>query len=397
MADTKNISSNQRQPSESSGKSSKKRTLAKVTRLFWVALGILIFLLMISILHLSTQMYSYVKRAQDPNTIEISIDELDDFAIFSTEYKDANGKTIVKSLGDDAVVAPNTGNNYVFSVKNSDDVPLDYTFDPKVLFTGVDSLPIEVKIKSFVPGEEGYIFGGSGDNGWENVEDLDDYEFYTYTIDSDEIHTYRLEWQWRFDSGNDELDTALGNGIEGKAPTINIGMGFKANVSDSYTGNSGFAKYGIGSGFWWWIFFILLLIAIILFIISLIHKKSKEPEPVVVYAPAPTPAPTPAPEPVPVPVVAPTAAPKKKQKGFVGKMAYVNIDTLVDIFNNGDRITLKIPKEKGLVDEKATQVKILARNDMVLNKAFHIETQGISAQARQKVIAAGGSIKIIDG
>ena len=140
-----------------------------------------------------------------------------------------------------------------------------------------------------------------------------------------------------------------------------------------------------------------MLIAIILFIISLIHKKSKEPEPVVVYAPAPTPAPTPAPEPVPVPVVAPTAAPKKKQKGFVGKMAYVNIDTLVDIFNNGDRITLKILKEKGLVDEKATQVKILARNDMVLNKAFHIETQGISAQARQKVIAAGGSIKIIDG
>jgi ribosomal protein L15 len=34
---------------------------------------------------------------------------------------------------------------------------------------------------------------------------------------------------------------------------------------------------------------------------------------------------------------------------------------------------------------------------MVLNKAFHIETQGISSQARQKVIAAGGTIKIIDG
>ena len=114
-----------------------------------------------------------------------------------------------------------------------------------------------------------------------------------------------------------------------------------------------------------------------------------------VYAPSPTPAP--APEPVPVPVVIPVATPKKKNKGFVGKMAYVNIDTLVDVFNNGDTITLKILKEKGLVDQSANQVKILARNDMVLNKAFHIETQGISSQARQKVIAAGGTIKIIDG
>jgi large subunit ribosomal protein L15 len=78
-------------------------------------------------------------------------------------------------------------------------------------------------------------------------------------------------------------------------------------------------------------------------------------------------------------------------------MAYVNIDTLVDIFNNGDTISLKVLKERGLVDEKATQVKILARNDMELSKAFHIETQGISGQARQKVIAAGGSIKIIEG
>ena len=58
---------------------------------------------------------------------------------------------------------------------------------------------------------------------------------------------------------------------------------------------------------------------------------------------------------------------------------------------------MKILKEKGLVDPKATQVKILARQDMVLNKVFHIETQGISAQAKQKVIAAGGTVKIVEG
>ena len=75
----------------------------------------------------------------------------------------------------------------------------------------------------------------------------------------------------------------------------------------------------------------------------------------------------------------------------------VNIDTLVSNFNSGDRVTLKILKEKGLVSAKANQVKILARTDMTLNKALHIETQGISAQARQKIIAAGGTVTITEG
>ena len=168
-------------------------------------------------------------------------------------------------------------------------------------------------------------------------------------------------------------------------------MGLHSEVNTSKEANNAMLGAGIDDILWWLIFLILLLIAIILLILSLIHRKDKESEPTVVYIPTPVSAPA------PEPVIVPVSTPKKKNKGFVGKMAYVNIDTLVEVFNNGDTISLKILKEKGLVDPSATQVKILARNDMELHKVFHIETQGISGQAKQKVISAGGSVKIIDG
>ena len=207
------------------------------------------------------------------------------------------------------------------------------------------------------------------------------------TLPKGEVDSYELQWKWD-PNEDDERDTALGNAPEG-AIGISVSMSIHTEANTSKDANGALLGFGIGDILWWLIFFILLLIAIVLLILSLICKKDKEPE--VVYVTAPAPAPE------PVPVVVPTAAPKKKEKGFVGKMAYVNIDTLVDVFNNGDTISLKVLKEKGLVDAKATQVKILARNDMELHKVFHIETQGISAQARQKVISAGGTVKIIEG
>ena len=59
MADKDVKPNGAKQPSESSEKPKKKLSLAKVTKLFWIALGILIFLLILSIVALSTQMYKY--------------------------------------------------------------------------------------------------------------------------------------------------------------------------------------------------------------------------------------------------------------------------------------------------------------------------------------------------
>ena len=360
-------------------KPEKVTTLANVTKLFWVALSILIFLLILSIAVLSARMYKYAKLKDEGRMIEISADSVEKFDIFSAEYKNDTGETIIKSSNGDPVIAPGAKHDYTFRIKNDDKVAIDYTFNPKVDYTGTDTLPIEIRLIS--PDEE-YLIGSSKE--WGTFDDLANLE-YTSTLMKGEIDSYEFQWRWLFERGKDEEDTALSKGNVG----ISVSMGLHSELNTSKDANNGLFGLGLDDILWWLIFLILLLIAIVLFILSLITRKAKDPEPVVVYAPKP--------EPVPVAVPVPVKAARKKNKGFVGKMAYVNIDTLVDVFNNGDTITLKILKEKGLVDPESTQVKILARNDMELHKAFHIETQGISGQARQKVIAAGGSIKIIEG
>lgn len=383
MADETKTAGEVNKPTKSSEKPEKVTALANVTKLFWVALSILIFLLILSIAILSTRMYKYAKLKDEGRLIEISADSVEKFDIFSAEYKNETGETIIKSSKGDPVIAPGAKHDYTFRIKNEDKVAIDYTFQPKVEYIGADSLPIEIRLIS--PDEE-YLIGSSKE--WGTFEDFKNLE-YTSTLLKDEIDSYEFQWRWLFDRGEegDKEDTALGNG-EGGPVGISVGLGLHSEINTSKESNGGLFGLGLDDILWWLIFLILLLIAIVLFVLSLITRKVKDSEPVVVYAKA---------EPVPVAVPVPVKAARKKNKGFVGKMAYVNIDTLVDIFNNGDTITLKVLKEKGLVEEGATQVKILARNDMELNKAFHIETQGISGQARQKVLAAGGSIKIIEG
>ena len=392
MADTTKKTADTGRPSESSEKTSKKKTLAKVTKLFWVALGILIFLLILSIVILSAKMYKYVKLVDEGRIVEISVNNDEELQLFSAEYKNDLGETVIKSATGQPVVAPGAKDTYTIRLQNKDKVALDYIMKPKVTCGGVGTLPIEFRL--FAP-DGSCLTGGYSEDDWVTIEELNELSIDASTLSRGSSDEYEFQWRWPFERGDDVGDTNFGNGINGESPWIDVKMEISASVNNSKDANGGFFGFGENNPFWWWVFLILLLIAIILLILSLIHKKDKEPEPVVVYAP--TPAPAPAPEPVPVHVPVHVVTPKKKNKGFVGKMAYVNIDTLVNVFNNGDVITLKILKEKGLVDQSANQVKILARNDMVLDKVFHIETQGISAQARQKVIAAGGTIKIIDG
>ena len=78
-------------------------------------------------------------------------------------------------------------------------------------------------------------------------------------------------------------------------------------------------------------------------------------------------------------------------------MAYINIDTLVEHFEDGDTVSLAILKRKGLLPVNTKQMKVLARNGALLDKALIVETQGISAEARRMIVSAGGRVVITKG
>ena len=68
----------------------------------------------------------------------------------------------------------------------------------------------------------------------------------------------------------------------------------------------------------------------------------------------------------------------------------VNVSTLEKLFNAGDEITVAALAAKGLSDNKRPRVKILGNGE--LTKKFTVKGIKVSASAKAKIEAVGGSI-----
>jgi len=73
----------------------------------------------------------------------------------------------------------------------------------------------------------------------------------------------------------------------------------------------------------------------------------------------------------------------------------VNIDALESRFDSGTEVTIELMKANGLASRKDIPVKVLAKGE--LSKALTVHAHAFSAGARERIEAAGGSCKIIDG
>ena len=128
----------------------------------------------------------------------------------------------------------------------------------------------------------------------------------------------------------------------------------------------------------------MLLVALILIVIAVLKRIAKVTEPITIIKEIFVNVPAPAP-----------VLPKKE--GFTGKMTYINIDMFADKFHSGEVVTLAKLKKLGLIPENTKQMKVLARNGYKLDKAFILETQGISGNARKVIAEAGGKVIITKG
>jgi large subunit ribosomal protein L15 len=71
--------------------------------------------------------------------------------------------------------------------------------------------------------------------------------------------------------------------------------------------------------------------------------------------------------------------------------ALVNVDQLDERFEAGAEVTPATLSEVGLIKSSREPVKILGRGE--LTKAFTVEVHRFSASAREKIEAAGGSVR----
>ena len=69
--------------------------------------------------------------------------------------------------------------------------------------------------------------------------------------------------------------------------------------------------------------------------------------------------------------------------------AVVNVARLEDAFDAGDEVTVETLTAKGLVKKKRP-VKVLGNGE--LTKALTVDVDAITASAREKVVAAGGTV-----
>jgi large subunit ribosomal protein L15 len=73
----------------------------------------------------------------------------------------------------------------------------------------------------------------------------------------------------------------------------------------------------------------------------------------------------------------------------------VNISALESRFEAGTEVTIELMKAHGLGSRKDIPVKVLAKGE--LSKALTVHAHAFSAGARERIEAAGGSCKIVDG
>ncbi len=85
------------------------------------------------------------------------------------------------------------------------------------------------------------------------------------------------------------------------------------------------------------------------------------------------------------------------KRGFHHETRYpvciVNLDALEKHFDEGAAVTPEALLAVGLISEAKGGVKVLGRGD--LGKKLHVEAQAISSSARQKIEAAGGTVKLL--
>ena len=132
----------------------------------------------------------------------------------------------------DNIIAPGTSNEVLFKIDNTTKRVFYYSVKMNAYFSDNEiTLPIEVSLKRY---DGVYVFGSNDEskliNDFVNVQD-------DFALKPDRYSYYTFKWEWPFESGNDELDTLLGNISANEPLTLTVELEFVeelANITKEY-------------------------------------------------------------------------------------------------------------------------------------------------------------------
>ncbi len=195
--------------------------------------------------------------------------------LFKAAYANNSGSITVQSGDGENIIAPGTSDEYVFYLKNTGNVTLDYKMILESAFTLDDySLPILVRLSSgdrWILGDEETWVGP------DSIAEITD----AGTVDVNEYVTYTFEWQWPFEipgyngyEFNDHYDTALGNISARRDVSFSLSietLSTAAAVSGDITRDDYVEPLPLRDAFSWlpWLALLLALLALILLLLLL--------------------------------------------------------------------------------------------------------------------------------
>ena len=208
-------------------------------------------------------------EASDDNTVWSTNTQVE---IFRISYMNGEQVITVNSDNGDKIIAPGTENSYTFKLKNTGNVALDYTVEVDAYFTPAD---IEIPITGRLNRYDGkWVVGGKDE--YAKVPVLDTAED-NGTLGAGKYTYYTLDWLWPFESGNDELDTMLGNLATEQDLIFTIVIKTTATESDNPYDDSGITppQTGDNTNLALWITLAVSSFAMMIFLLFFQNKEKR--------------------------------------------------------------------------------------------------------------------------
>lgn len=208
-------------------------------------------------------------EASDDNTVWSTNTQVE---IFRISYVNGEQIITVNSDNGDKIIAPGTENSYTFKLKNTGNVALDYTVEVDAYFTPAD---IEIPITGRLNRYDGkWVVGGKDE--YAKVSVLDTAEDKA-TLGAGKYTYYTLDWLWPFESGNDELDTMLGNLATEQDLTFTIVIKTTATESSDPYDDSGITppQTGDNTNLTLWIVLAVSSFAMMMFLLFYQNKEKQ--------------------------------------------------------------------------------------------------------------------------